>query len=228
MKLRFKNKVIPFLVFAFILGFVVNFAGAKWAKATDTKTFEPKVEISETKTWTINFSKELDENTINKENIKVVDQNGNDIDVKVVLRTDKKSIDILPPTSNYTKGQTYSIVVSSRVKDINNKNLKQQTKMSFTIVKDESSTSNDVLTNTREGLIKVKSIVKTQNEKNLASYLIDEINKKIVNQYYKVNSNNVKSKYGALSEVERDDFKKAIFDNFYLEELIEIREILGV
>lgn len=212
---------------------------------------EPKNPVVADKKWKVNFSKQLDKASVTKDAIKVLDKNGQAIDINLILSGDEKSVEVSPITSKYVNGETYSIVITNKIKDKTNKPLKQETRMSFTIENatttgsSSSSSSKDTSTTTsenkestaninpsikkaREGLVKIKPSLKTQKQNDLVDYLINTIDERVKNPSYKIDSDDVKKRYRSLPLGEQEEFKNLIESTFTIGELMEIREALGV
>ncbi|KGM97519.1 cell wall hydrolase [Clostridium novyi A str. 4552] len=248
--MNIKHKFLVGLLFSLI--FICNgkvFASENLIKQIDA----PKNPVAVDKEWKINFSKQLDKASVTKDVIKVLDKNGQALEINLKLSSDEKSVEVVPSTSKYIKGETYSIVITNKIKDKTNKPLKQETRMSFTIEKDAStgsggsssgssssssgstSGSTGSITNVdpaikkaREGLVKIKPLLKTENEKQLVDYLINTIDERVKNSSYKIDSNDVKKRYRSLPLGEQEEFKNLIESTFTIGELMDIREALGV
>lgn len=81
--------------------------------------------------WTIEFNKEVDSNSVNPNNIYIMDENGNKL-AFVNPRVDGKNI-ILDNIGTFTKGKTYTIVIKNTVKSIDGKSLTKGINMKFTV-----------------------------------------------------------------------------------------------
>lgn len=94
---------------------------------------QDKSQVDANKQWTIKFNHVIDSSTVTKQNIKVLDANGQNVNVGITLGSDKKTVIVTPPDGGYKSGQTYYLNISKNLKDVNNKNLKNDTQMKFTI-----------------------------------------------------------------------------------------------
>ncbi|KZL90620.1 transglutaminase domain-containing protein [Clostridium magnum] len=94
--------------------------------------FTAKQNISTDKVWNIKFSKDIDKNTVNSENIRVVDENGDSL--KLDLSSSGNNISI-KPSSTYDPGKTYTIYVDN-IKALNGSALKKPRTMKFTTKND--------------------------------------------------------------------------------------------
>ncbi|PRR84230.1 N-acetylmuramoyl-L-alanine amidase [Clostridium luticellarii] len=130
-----KNKKIYVLLlmsFIFIL-----FAGINVVQASgyDGTTIGENVDVN--KSWNIKFNMKLDTSTVNDSNIVVTDSQGNVVPISLQIGSDGASL-IVSPKTQYTYGQTYNLTVKSGLKSVNGKNFKSESKMQFTIKKDNS------------------------------------------------------------------------------------------
>lgn len=94
--------------------------------------FDSKSNVELDKKWTIKFNREVDVSTINSNNIYVLDSKGYNLYLNTEINNDKMSATIFPPTRGYYSSDTYTIIISNRVKDNNGVPLKEETKMEFT------------------------------------------------------------------------------------------------
>ncbi|AEB75384.1 Ig-like domain-containing protein [Clostridium botulinum] len=244
--MKLKNKFIIMGTIAFGL------VGSTKAFAIDNSSIrqiiEPKNAVSVDKVWKINFSKQLNKDSVTKNSIKVLNKNGQTIEMNFKIAFDEKSVEITPLKDKYKKGETYSIIIAKDLKDKNNKPLKQETRMKFTIEKETSNGSSSsggssssssassgsqvkvspAVKSAREGLLRIKPIVKSKGQKDLVDYLVNTLDKRISNNDYKVNSEEVKKKYKSLPLAEQESFKNVICATFTIGELMDIRDALGV
>ncbi|QGU95753.1 hypothetical protein GOM49_12210 [Clostridium bovifaecis] len=91
-------------------------------KDYENKLVEEKAVVGNHKEWTIKFNIALDKNTINEENITVVNSVGEKHDVKVTLESDNTSIKITPNNA-YENGEIYYIIVKETIKSLSGKSL---------------------------------------------------------------------------------------------------------
>ncbi|MFL0249138.1 Ig-like domain-containing protein [Clostridium neuense] len=126
------NKVIATAALAFA---ILNLNSFK-IKAADVsqavKTFSARTNVALNKTWTVKFSNEVDEKTIG-DNVKVLDDDTNTyVNAAVTLNSDKKSLQIAAPSNGYDVNKNYTVTVSSKIVNLNGKNLAQDAKLDFT------------------------------------------------------------------------------------------------
>lgn len=91
-----------------------------------------KYNVAVNKYWTIEFSKPVDFNSVNEENIFVLDENGNAIEIEYSFDKTKRYIKVIP-VKNYEYGKSYVLFVKY-LKDTEGKKLKDNVKMKFNIV----------------------------------------------------------------------------------------------
>jgi mannosyl-glycoprotein endo-beta-N-acetylglucosaminidase len=121
---RIKSLILA-LVFCFtIVQFKVN--AAIILNAT-------KVNINSNKEWTVKFNRNLDEDTVNTENIVVLDKYKNTVPVSVTLGSDSKTILISPKVAGYDPGEEYELVISKNVKSSFGDTLGSDVTLKFTI-----------------------------------------------------------------------------------------------
>lgn len=96
---------------------------------------QDKTKVDTNKKWTIKFNHVLDSSTVTKQNINVLDANGQIVNVGIDLSSDKKTVIVTSPDGGYQLGQTYYLNLSKNIKDVNSKNLKQDTQMKFVVKK---------------------------------------------------------------------------------------------
>lgn len=97
-----------------------------------SKIIPAKSNVSLNKNWTVTFSSEVDEKTVNG-NVKVMDDSTNTyVDVVLNLSADKKALTIQAPVNGYGANKTYSVLVSNNITSALGKSLQQSVKMDFT------------------------------------------------------------------------------------------------
>lgn len=83
--------------------------------------------------WQIRFSHELDPNTVNNTSMFVTDPNGNILNCKIIYNTMENYIEIRP-LEHYQPSSTYTLTITTRVKAVNGKSLKEDIVFPFSIV----------------------------------------------------------------------------------------------
>lgn len=203
---------------------------------SDIKMIQEKYDVATDKKWTIKFNKQLNSQDFKKGNIAVLDSNGQAVAVTVLLNSDNMSVDVLPPSSKYINGQTYTINVNKSILSKDNFTLPKAVRMNFTIVKISSGSSGNTnpsntnvdpsLIEAKNGLVKIKDIVKTQSEKDLVTVLQSAIDAKISDSSVKIDTTAIKSKYNGLSASDSADFKSVMLANLSIDTLLKIRTLL--
>ncbi|WP_161946605.1 immunoglobulin-like domain-containing protein [Ureibacillus xyleni] len=82
------------------------------------------------KTWTIKLSAPVKPSTVTKENVYVVDEEGNRVEVYLELSKDNRSI-IVKPQSYYKPNQSYQLVISKKVQSMDGKPIKEAIQFKF-------------------------------------------------------------------------------------------------
>lgn len=83
--------------------------------------------------WQIRFSHELDPNTVNNTSMFVTDPNGDILNCKIIYNTMENYIEIRP-LEHYQPSSTYTLTITTRVKAVNGKSLKEDIVFPFSIV----------------------------------------------------------------------------------------------
>ncbi|WP_432664888.1 leucine-rich repeat domain-containing protein [Wukongibacter baidiensis] len=99
-----------------------------------TVEFPTKIDIPLNKDWTIEFNMNIDESTINEENIYIIDSKSNKHDCELPLPDllDYNFIQIVP-RSNYNSGEKYTLHIKG-VKSTSGKGLKDEITMNFNTI----------------------------------------------------------------------------------------------
>lgn len=117
-----------------ILAFLFTFPSICLALNKNEATKLPmQINVPCDKTWTVVFKEEVNANTIIKDNIFIKDSKGYEINIKLELSEDKKSVKLIPSTK-YSVGEKYTIYVKNLITNkIGNKILKNDLEMGFTV-----------------------------------------------------------------------------------------------
>jgi N-acetylmuramoyl-L-alanine amidase len=89
--------------------------------------------VSNYKVWTVNFNLPIKGETINSNNITVVDSNNLNVNVNVVPGADGKSAIVIPEAGGYRPGQTYYLNVDKKIQSNTGSNMNSSTKMKFSV-----------------------------------------------------------------------------------------------
>lgn len=125
MKMQKLKGLISFIVLLLAFGFLTTnnvSAASPWDQN----------DVPVNKVWTITFNKEVEESTINNENIYVSDSNGVKLRQEVKINNDRVSAKVFAPIQGYEAGKTYTMTIKKDVKAKDGKSLNQQTGMAFT------------------------------------------------------------------------------------------------
>ncbi|MED4454490.1 DUF5050 domain-containing protein [Metabacillus fastidiosus] len=101
-------------------------------KLNKFKNFKEFSNVKPNKKWTVTFNLELNESSINKNNIYVLDENGELVSAIPELSENKKQIYVQPPAELYQKGKTYYLFLEN-ILSYKGKSLKEPTRIKFTI-----------------------------------------------------------------------------------------------
>jgi N-acetylmuramoyl-L-alanine amidase len=136
--INFRKTFVIFYVFLFTSLFF-NFN----CFAADTGTFEDITpmtsNVSINKVWHIKFNMDLNKNTVNSNNIMVLDEKQQAVAVNVSCGEDNRSVTVTPVNS-YNSGKTYSLIVTKNVQAISGKNIEIPKRMKFSTVSQSDST----------------------------------------------------------------------------------------
>lgn len=103
----------------------------------------PKENISPAHKWTVKFSKPVRVTTVHANNIYVLSSKGIKLDTKLELSADKKNVYVYAPNSNYTIGETYTLIISHLVSsESTHQSLENNIHMDFTIGEKETEPIN--------------------------------------------------------------------------------------
>ncbi|KEH84991.1 Ig-like domain-containing protein [Clostridium novyi] len=91
------------------------------------------MDVPRDKIFTINFNKEIDEESITKDTLIVIDKNGKIMNTEIHLCTDNKTIIVLPPKEGYIEGEQYAILIKKGIKALDSSVIKKQVVMIFTV-----------------------------------------------------------------------------------------------
>lgn len=124
MKNIFKAIVIMILSFSLCIPMQII------VKASTYTNVGSKKDVVVNKPWTVYFNKPLSVPTVNTTNIKVIDENNKNIDIKVSLANNNKNV-IIQAVKNYEYSKTYTLIVTGKVNSVDGKPLPSEVRMSF-------------------------------------------------------------------------------------------------
>lgn len=119
---------LPFLILFFILLVSPVFGESGYEDWSEIKTG-----VSPDKIWTITFNEELEEASVNAQNIFVKDDNGTLVSLSLYLDQEKTKVQVLPPSGGYSFGETYFLYIKDTVESAKGKALSKGLRMQFTI-----------------------------------------------------------------------------------------------
>lgn len=94
---------------------------------------ESQVTDDDHKKWRIQFSKKFDSQSVNPDNIYIVDQNNKIIPTNLSMTNDHKTIMIEPPTEGYKHEVIYTIYITEGIRGNNNELIHHAVKMDFMV-----------------------------------------------------------------------------------------------
>lgn len=94
-----------------------------------------KRDVAENKTWYVNFSRPLDINTVNQNNVYILDEHGNRQSIGWELSNNDRRLEVRLQSGNtYDRGATYYLFIEDTVKEkYNGRKLKEKIQMKFQI-----------------------------------------------------------------------------------------------
>lgn len=134
------HKKSNYIKFFTIISLLILFAGTKFA--VSLSVFEDKYNVSNIKSWIVNFNSEIDPTSINSDNIKVTDESGKIVNTTISVGKDNKSIIIDPPMDNYVPQKNYFIKIGDNLKSKDGYLLGDSFTMKFSTIAKYEDTSN--------------------------------------------------------------------------------------
>ncbi len=120
------------------------------AKAEDDNVKKEKVKVSDKdvdestetnvevdKAWEFSFGHPLNPETVNSTNITVKDKNNKPVQTTVNLTNDNKTINIMPPSGGYTKGETYHLHIENGISYSDGEPVSKPYDLTFEVDRDE-------------------------------------------------------------------------------------------
>ncbi|MDW8799668.1 hydrolase [Clostridium sp. A1-XYC3] len=130
-----KYNILALLVFVFITftSYVVL------AADNDTKDMGNKTITDTKKVWTVSFKSEVDLASLSN-NVQIKDiTNGNAFTPTVTAGDTANTVKVNPPSSGYTVGHKYQLILKNAIKSKKGKNLPKTTVLTFSIASKDSS-----------------------------------------------------------------------------------------
>ncbi|MCY6484603.1 Ig-like domain-containing protein [Clostridium aestuarii] len=135
-------------------------------------------EVSIDKKWKIKFNTELDSQSVNENNILVIDEYGVKQNVKIYLERDSRTI-IIVPKEDYKNGQDYYIIIKETVKALAGNNLDKPVLVKFS-TKTTGENKNKENIKEDESENKNQENIKDENEDTKKENTVEEKNENIV------------------------------------------------
>lgn len=101
------------------------------------KELQAKLDVSVSKSWTINFTKTLDTNSVDNSSVYIEDGNNNRVTANIKVINNKAIL--ITPDTNYKNGTQYTIHITNKVKNSDGINLKDEVIMRFTTIKSDTN-----------------------------------------------------------------------------------------
>ncbi|WP_461205713.1 Ig-like domain-containing protein [Clostridium sp. DL1XJH146] len=136
------NRKFNFIKILIIALVIVLISSVGFVSAIDKAYLADRYDVSNVKSWKITFSEGLDRETI-EGNIKVVNSEGQQIDVKFTLLEDSKTLVIDPPAKGYKPNSVYYLKLNANVKSVNGKKLEEEMTMKFVPSNNYNDATND-------------------------------------------------------------------------------------
>lgn len=89
--------------------------------------------VSKDTIWSIDFNEALLLDEVSKENIYILDENGETVEISLELINEEKTLLINPPTQGYEAGKTYLLKITEKVHNAAGENLMQPVNFQFII-----------------------------------------------------------------------------------------------
>lgn len=139
---NFFNSIKIFFLVFFI---AITFSSHPVSAETNYKTFNTENNVLLNKSWKVRLNLPVDINTINKDNIKILDNKQSEFNIDLSYDSTDRAI-IVKPLSDYQPKTAYTLVISN-IKSKNGTTLKLPTKMDFTTatapIQNQSINAND-------------------------------------------------------------------------------------
>lgn len=129
------------------------------------KNWDSKENVPVNKSWTISFNQPVDSDSINKDNVYIVDSKNNMVDISFALSNEGRELIIEAPTTGYNPFETYTLYITENVKSNSQQILNEPIKMEFIVGSDE--------------IVKFKPLVPREDSKNEVVY---QDNVKLLNE----------------------------------------------
>ncbi len=113
----------------------------KKTEVKEEELMQTEFDIPIDHTWEISFDDELLQDSITKENITIVNEEGESLEVVIALDESRKKILLSPPQGNYEKGAYYEIHMNDQLTYEDGTNVSKTFSMAFVTTRDEVETA---------------------------------------------------------------------------------------
>ena len=134
MKIKNYQKCLTKLSIIFTLFILLFTLSVSQSYAETYKEWTEKTNLEPDKVWTINFNNDINQSTINSNNVYVIDEGNNIFNTKTDI-INSKTIKVTP-ISNYSYGKVYYLYIKNIEKSNSNDILKENIRMKFSIKND--------------------------------------------------------------------------------------------
>ncbi|KYH34721.1 hypothetical protein CLTEP_13180 [Clostridium tepidiprofundi DSM 19306] len=168
-------KYIKFSKLLLMIVLLFNFLDFTYVFGDEYCIKNTKLDVKPNKIWSIKFNKDIDTNSIKDDSVKVVDSNGNKMDIKLKTKLDDSTVlEVIPPDEGYVFGETYTLYVSDDIKDVSGNKLSKPVRMKFTIKSTEYDYATAKVEVGNEHLSNIKVIkVKNTSLKSAVKYWVE-------------------------------------------------------
>lgn len=128
----FKFRKLDFVIKIFFCSFIISLFFNSKAFAAAYRDMGFYENVNNDKKFTIKFSTEVDESTINNNTVYVQAENGILQKIKYVFQDDHKTV-VVQPETEYESGEKYYLYVNDKVKSKNEKSIKEPVKVGFSV-----------------------------------------------------------------------------------------------
>ncbi|MFZ3591368.1 beta-propeller domain-containing protein [Bacillus sp. DJP31] len=124
------------IVVAFTFQYYVVYGGKPTVVSTWESSGDKQLVLTD-KVWEIEFSEEMDENSVASDSVFVTNAKGEKVDLSIQLRSDKKAIIINPPKDGYsTDSNFYTLHVEEDLKSVTGQPIRASKTLTFSVSED--------------------------------------------------------------------------------------------
>ncbi|MDW8803154.1 SH3 domain-containing protein [Clostridium sp. A1-XYC3] len=100
-------------------------------KTPQYKNFIERKDVDQLKQWKIKFNRKIKDTESNKNEFKVIDNNGSFVSTKVLI--DNYSVTVIPWSTSYNYGKNYKLIIGDNIESSDGIKIKYTSTMDFTI-----------------------------------------------------------------------------------------------